>query len=81
MNRGMSREERVRYAVARAREHLRTALREASKPEADWTACMRELSAAEAYAINGRSWAMDGITACLGLRPDGRIEAHSKVIR
>ena len=42
---------------------------------------MRELSDAEAYATNGCSWAMDGITACLGLRPDGKIESHSKVIR
>lgn len=77
----MSREDRVRYAVARAREHLSSALRCVSKPETDWIACMRELSDAEAYATNGCSWAMDGITSCLGIRPDGKIEAHSKVIR
>ena len=78
----MSEDERdFKDFVGVARKYAREALRLVSRPTPDWEGSIRELEVAEAALELARECALAEIAARGKASEDGKIEAHSKVIR
>ena len=77
----MSEEEEFKEFLSVARSHVREALRLVSRPSKDWEQSMCELEIAEASLELARECALAEIAAGAVASSDGKIEAHSKVIR